>query len=115
MSILLLTFYSNAYICITGSFYCNNVGHKGKNIASSYVNDGVCDCCDASDEYASSSDCIDTCENLGKAAKEEAKRVAEVQLQGFNIRQTMAEEGLRLKKEKQVCIIYPIIPTIYFL
>ena len=38
------------------------------------VNDGICDCCDASDEYASGAGCSNTCREMGAAALEEAQR-----------------------------------------
>lgn len=38
--------------CENGRFFCkNNVNIKDQYIPSFKVNDGVCDCCDGSDEY----------------------------------------------------------------
>lgn len=46
-------------------FYCRNYGFLGKYIYSSYVNDGVCDCCDGSDEYNNPNiKCENNCEKL---------------------------------------------------
>ncbi|KAL7639446.1 UNVERIFIED_CONTAM: hypothetical protein RMT77_009947 [Armadillidium vulgare] len=90
--------------CINGVFHCNNIGHIGQDISSTFVNDGVCDCCDTSDEYASSADCLDNCYLMGEVAREEARRMAEVQYEGYNIRKKMAEEGANIKKEKQARI-----------
>ncbi|RXG69264.1 hypothetical protein Avbf_04053 [Armadillidium vulgare] len=79
--------------------YASNVlrprGVPLSNISSTFVNDGVCDCCDTSDEYASSADCIDNCYLMGEVAREEARRMAEVQYEGYNIRKKMAEEGAK--------------------
>lgn len=36
--------------CSNGKFFCNNRGFKGQLLHSSAVNDGICDCCDGSDE-----------------------------------------------------------------
>ena len=36
--------------CSNGRFFCNNRGFKGQVLHSSAVNDGICDCCDGSDE-----------------------------------------------------------------
>ncbi|XP_047474492.1 glucosidase 2 subunit beta-like isoform X2 [Penaeus chinensis] len=88
--------------CPNGFFYCTNVGHSPLNIPSSRVNDGVCDCCDASDEYASVSNCVDTCRELGRAAREEAAKQQEERLKGFQMRQSMIEEGRKRKKEAEV-------------
>lgn len=52
--------------CPQGQFHCTNAGHKPKNIPSSRVNDGICDCCDASDEYQSHGKCANVCSELGK-------------------------------------------------
>lgn len=38
--------------CGNGHYYCENIGHIGQYILSSRVNDGICDCCDGSDEHA---------------------------------------------------------------
>ena len=37
--------------CEMGKFYCRNVKNLDIYIPSYKVNDGVCDCCDGSDEY----------------------------------------------------------------
>ena len=88
----------------TGTFFCNNAGHSPLLVPSSRVNDGICDCCDASDEYQSSADCQDVCLELGRAAREEAERLKEMQQQGFLLKQQMITDSLNIKKEKQVCI-----------
>ena len=81
--------------CNEGSFYCANAGHEALVIKSSRVFDGVCDCCDGSDEKGGASvlwlrsirfvilsaslpGCANTCEELGRAAREEAERLAKV-------------------------------------
>lgn len=55
--------------CEKGMFHCANAGFKGIDITSSTVNDGVCDCCDGTDEYASpvSATCPNTCAALAAA------------------------------------------------
>eukprot|EP00930_Biecheleria_cincta_P044451 TRINITY_DN3056_c0_g1_i1.p1 TRINITY_DN3056_c0_g1~~TRINITY_DN3056_c0_g1_i1.p1 ORF type:complete len:805 (-),score=163.12 TRINITY_DN3056_c0_g1_i1:43-2457(-) len=37
--------------CRLGSFFCKNAGSVPQSIRTSLVNDGVCDCCDGSDEW----------------------------------------------------------------
>jgi len=39
-------------------------------VFSSRVNDGICDCCDGSDEWALESHCQNTCEEMGAAEKQ---------------------------------------------
>ncbi|XP_012253364.2 glucosidase 2 subunit beta [Athalia rosae] len=87
--------------CANGSFYCHNPGHRPQYIPSSWVNDGVCDCCDASDEYASDKACVNNCQELGKEARIEAERLAELAKQGDKIRLEMITRGKQLKLEQQ--------------
>jgi hypothetical protein len=67
--------------CPNGHFYCENTGFRGQLIPSSRVLDGVCDCCDGSDESrAKRSKCVNTCDAAGvewRAAEAERIRVAE--------------------------------------
>ena len=52
--------------CPVGRFYCANRGHRPLTLNASSVDDGVCDCCDGSDEPAGA--CRDTCAASGAAA-----------------------------------------------
>lgn len=45
---------------------------------SNRVNDGICDCCDGADEYAGRKNCVNNCLEIGRAAREEAARYAEL-------------------------------------
>ncbi|XP_075528577.1 glucosidase 2 subunit beta-like isoform X2 [Dermacentor variabilis] len=79
--------------CINGKFHCNNLGHKGKDIPSSWVNDGICDCCDGSDEYSTSAGCVNNCLELGRQAREEEAKMRELLSRGLQLQQEMANEG----------------------
>lgn len=80
--------------CPHGIFHCTNAGHRPLNIASSRVNDGVCDCCDASDEYANkNSNCANNCKELGRSAREEAQKRAELLKAGKILRAELSEKG----------------------
>ena len=49
------------------NFWCGNAGWEGHSIFASRVNDGVCDCCDGSDEWGGLGTvpvCVDTCAAL---------------------------------------------------
>ncbi|XP_046747931.1 glucosidase 2 subunit beta [Diprion similis] len=91
--------------CSNGSFFCHNPGHRPQYIPSSWVNDGVCDCCDASDEYASGKSCVDNCHELGKEARIEAQRLAELAKEGNKIRLEMMNRGKQIKTEQQSQIV----------
>lgn len=92
--------------CPQGMFYCTNAGHRPLNIPSSRVNDGICDCCDASDEYAyPSSKCVNNCNELGRSARIEAQKKAELLKLGNQIRTELSQKGEQLKQEKKEKLI----------
>eukprot|EP00903_Cladosiphon_okamuranus_P015073 g13943.t1 len=51
--------------CSSGTFECANRGHRSVRLPSSRVGDGVCDCCDGSDEAEGV--CGDSCEEDSEA------------------------------------------------
>ncbi|KAI4386313.1 hypothetical protein MLD38_004254 [Melastoma candidum] len=66
--------------CPNGRFYCRNAGHIPLVLYSSRVNDGICDCCDGSDEYDGQVKCSNTCWEAGKAARDKlTKRISTFQ------------------------------------
>ncbi|KAK7863853.1 hypothetical protein R5R35_003336 [Gryllus longicercus] len=87
--------------CPNGTFHCTNAGHKPLNIPSSRVNDGICDCCDTSDEYASQASCVNNCNELGRAARAEAQKLAELTKQGSELRIQLSKKGKQIRQEKQ--------------
>ncbi|XP_021938600.1 glucosidase 2 subunit beta [Zootermopsis nevadensis] len=87
--------------CPNGTFHCTNAGHRPLNIPSSRVNDGICDCCDASDEYVSQATCVNNCNELGKAARVEAQKLAELTKLGSEMRVHLSKKGKQLKQEKK--------------
>lgn len=65
--------HARAAACANGKFYCVNKGFRGVYLPSSRVGDGVCDCCDGSDEPGT---CADTCDEAGAEwRKAEAERI----------------------------------------
>uniref|UniRef100_A0A2S2Q9G1 Glucosidase 2 subunit beta n=1 Tax=Sipha flava TaxID=143950 RepID=A0A2S2Q9G1_9HEMI len=90
--------------CPNGTFHCSNAGHKSLIIPSSRVNDGICDCCDGSDEWANNNrkgTCENTCEELGRAAREEEERLQKIFMAGHEIRAQLIVKGKELRMEKQ--------------
>lgn len=86
--------------CADGVFHCTNAGHKPVNIGSSRVNDGICDCCDGTDEYVSGK-CVNNCKELGRSAREEAQRKAELVKAGKELKAELSEKGVLLKQEQK--------------
>lgn len=63
------------------------------------------DCCDGSDEWATNvrnGACENTCEELGRAAREEEERLQKIYLAGHEIRAQLIAKGKELRLEKQV-------------
>jgi len=52
--------------CSFGTFLCEKSQHPtdAHFVPAMFVNDGVCDCCDGSDEYNTPWKCKDLCEDL---------------------------------------------------
>ncbi|CAJ0605653.1 unnamed protein product [Cylicocyclus nassatus] len=86
--------------CPNGRFHCPNKGHIAMDIPSSRVDDSICDCCDGSDEYAGAVKCPNICDELGRSAREEKKRQAEIARKGYATRKLLAVEGKKLRDEK---------------
>lgn len=59
--------------CSKGRFFCKNHPLNPTSISSTKVNDGVCDCCDGSDEYLNLFDnpCRNSCSDALKALRRE--------------------------------------------
>lgn len=47
--------------CSSSMFHCENIGSFPIDIRSSIVNDGICDCCDGTDEWLYSNSCVNDC------------------------------------------------------
>lgn len=108
--------------CPSGRFHCTNAGFKPLTIPSSRVNDGfvyflstsflcylknpftssICDCCDASDEYNSNSNCVNNCLELGREDRLKEKQLLELMKNGNQLRAEMAAKGKKLKEEHKI-------------
>merc|ERR1712013_890723 len=88
--------------CPNGKFFCEHGGYRALVIPSSRVGDQVCDCCDGSDEWESKVTCHNTCQEMGRAAREAAEAANRVALEGFKIRQSMVNEAKVMLDEKTV-------------
>merc|ERR1719295_786267 len=60
----------------------------------------LCDCCDGTDEWETGAACENTCNELGRAAREAKQAELKAALEGFNIRRGMVEEAKRIREEK---------------
>jgi hypothetical protein len=76
------------------SFQCSDTGFLNQTMLRSRVGDGICDCCDGSDESPIIG-CPNTCEALQKAKQEEAVRHYQDIAQGLKGRQRMIDQAVR--------------------
>jgi hypothetical protein len=58
------------------SFFCRNDGFASATVFASHVNDGVCDCCDGSDEWRSGAACSNTCAAAAASGSGNARKEA---------------------------------------
>uniref|UniRef100_A0A671S1V7 Glucosidase 2 subunit beta n=1 Tax=Sinocyclocheilus anshuiensis TaxID=1608454 RepID=A0A671S1V7_9TELE len=74
---------------------------SGTFIPSSRINDGICDCCDTTDEYNSGAKCENTCKELGLKERDVLQKMAEITKEGFLLKQQLIEEAKKGREEKQ--------------
>lgn len=74
------------------------------SIPSYRVNDGVCDCCDATDEHDGAKGCTDTCEEHGRALREANAKARLVAAAGYKLRRKNMADGTakRLELESKI-------------
>ncbi|OLL23898.1 Glucosidase 2 subunit beta [Neolecta irregularis DAH-3] len=85
--------------CPNGVFFCENTGHLPASIASSRVNDGVCEpeCCDGSDEYSGFASCPNTCSQVHQDYLAAQAEAAAVHRQGYAARLRWTAQGIAQK------------------
>ncbi|KDP20273.1 hypothetical protein JCGZ_06859 [Jatropha curcas] len=88
-----LNFYAGTSACPQGKFYCLNVGHTPTYLPSSRVNDGICDCCDGSDEYDGKVNCSNTCWKAGKVTRDKLQKKIDMYKQGITLRKKEIEQA----------------------
>lgn len=77
-------------------FFCNNAGHVPRDLSSSFVDDGICDCCDGSDEPAG---CPNTCAALGTAASAAKQQLMAHYRQGARNREHLLASAANRKRD----------------
>lgn len=85
--------------CKNGKFYCFNKGFEAKTIHSAFVNDGICDCCDGSDEYLEIKKCANTCKKEALEAHKHILDEIEVLKLGLVQKKKLVDEAQALFKE----------------
>lgn len=62
------------------------------------MDDGICDCCDGSDEWSGKVSCENNCLKLGEAKRREAEKMAEAAKNGFETRISYIREASKTMK-----------------
>ena len=94
--------------CNHGKFWCANLGYRGRFLYSSLVGDGLCDCCDGSDEAANPRvECENVC--AAKARSELTEFVAQRKkyASGMKVKRSLlpvarAKLGEKAQRSKQL-------------
>jgi protein kinase C substrate 80K-H len=82
-------------------FHCINAGFFPSDLPTSRVNDGVCDCCDGSDEYASGASCASRCDEEMQSFRADRKDLIEQVEAGLRDRVALAAEAQKFWDEEQ--------------
>jgi protein kinase C substrate 80K-H len=80
--------------CSHGTFYCRNKGYKIISIPSSRVDDGICDCCDASDELPGM--CPNTCSKVASEKRASLERA----INAFKVGNAQRKEWIAQAREQ---------------
>eukprot|EP01126_Amoeba_proteus_P067454 TRINITY_DN996_c0_g1_i4.p1 TRINITY_DN996_c0_g1~~TRINITY_DN996_c0_g1_i4.p1 ORF type:complete len:424 (-),score=118.05 TRINITY_DN996_c0_g1_i4:93-1364(-) len=89
---------SGTSACPSGRFFCLNKGFKSHFIPSSRVRDGLCDCCDGSDEVL----CEDVCRTKAEELNAEVFRQLEAHESGLKaLAQYHAETVKKMEEKKE--------------
>ncbi|XVF53208.1 hypothetical protein PTKIN_Ptkin05aG0082000 [Pterospermum kingtungense] len=86
--------------CPTAKFYCKNARHVPQLLFSSRVNDGICDCCDGSDEYDGQVKCPNTCWEVGKVARVRPLKKISTYKEGAKLRNLEIERAKLAAKDE---------------
>lgn len=90
-----LTSACSSYSTKITKFNCIDKRYIEETIFGSRVNDGICDCCDGSDEDVSIG-CVNRCDIIGIAATEEKNRIEKITSEGLVLKNSLT----KIYKEK---------------
>jgi len=82
--------------CSDSRFHCENVGSFPRDIRSSIVNDGICDCCDGTDEWLSPGLCGNEC------AKEARQTYQSLQKELADLENALTVRDQLVRKAREV-------------
>eukprot|EP01084_Bolivina_argentea_P170622 295656_1 len=87
--------------CNHGKFWCINPGYSGRFIYSSLVNDGLCDCCDGSDEKNNPRiNCPNVCNQKAKDELQEFINQKKKYMEGIKVKNSLLQVAKSKLNEK---------------
>jgi len=87
--------------CKTGKFYCENKGYRSRTLFASRVDDGICDCCDGSDEREGL--CTNTCKE--KAFEEQKDMIDAINDYNKGLAAKKAFVGTHIIEQKEAKMV----------
>ncbi|AAZ12159.1 protein kinase C substrate protein, heavy chain, putative [Trypanosoma equiperdum] len=85
-------------------FRCRNIGFKSKEIPHNRVNDGLCDCCDGSDEYGGIVQCANICAEVQEKEAEELMLEREKMKLSLEEKKKMVEQATVKREQDKVAL-----------
>lgn len=92
-------------LLLLGKFHCNNKGYKAIVLSSSRVDDGICDCCDGSDE-GTIIQCKDTCNQVAYKEREHLNKLTTAYKIGKGLRESYITSVRNEKESKAATLTY---------
>nr|CCC91259.1 putative glucosidase II beta subunit [Trypanosoma congolense IL3000] len=80
-------------------FQCKNDGFNAQEILHNKVNDGICDCCDGSDEYAGATQCANICADVQEREAKELLLQVERKKISLEKKEKMIQQALIAREE----------------
>ncbi|KEG06321.1 protein kinase C substrate protein [Trypanosoma grayi] len=80
-------------------FTCKNAGFKPQEIPHNRINDGICDCCDGSDEYSGISQCPNVCAEFYEREEKRIKEEESIRQAGIAAKQDMIAKAVRNRED----------------
>ncbi|KAH9598483.1 Glucosidase 2 subunit beta-like [Trypanosoma melophagium] len=84
------------------NFRCKNEGFKFQEIPHTRVNDGICDCCDGSDEYSGAKDCPNICAEFQEKEEKRILEAERIRSAGILEKKKMSEKAKEIREKDKV-------------
>ncbi|PWU88041.1 putative protein kinase C substrate protein, heavy chain [Trypanosoma cruzi] len=83
-------------------FRCKNIGFKQQEIPHNQINDGLCDCCDGSDEYSDIIACPNVCAETQEIEEKKRLENERVREAGMREKEKMMEQVRKNREDDKV-------------